>query len=61
MLFGTSPSRCKHVVGVVQQIAICTWTGPGETEGERDEERGLQNDGGSEGRGRTKERVFKST
>ncbi len=38
MLLGTSMSRHKHVVGVVQQIAICTWTGPGENWGKKERE-----------------------
>lgn len=42
----------KHVVGVVQQIAICTWTGPGGNWGrkkERDEEKGgIDRGGGGE-------------
>lgn len=33
MLLGTSMSWHKHVLGVVQQIAICTWTGAGDNWG----------------------------
>lgn len=68
MLLGTSTSSYKHAVGIVQQIAICTWTGPGENCGrkkERDRERwrgGVCIDRRRQGsRWRVKKRVFKST
>lgn len=40
-LLGSCASRHKHVVGVVQQIAICTWPGPGELV-EREGGRGIE-------------------
>lgn len=68
VLSGTSRSRHKHVVGVVQQIAICTWTGPmGRTGGGKRNRDGQKWRGGGIDRGRhvgkwrAKERVFKST